>query len=452
MTRKTNRRDFLKQSTLAGVGFWAAGGVALAKSKAANEKLNVAIIGAGGQGGGNLKAIAGLGENIVALCDVDEQRAKEAFEKFTKAEKFNDFRKMLEKRKDIDAVVVSTPDHQHAVAGVMAMKMGRHLYCEKPLTHDVYEARVMRETAKKYNVATQMGNMGTASSGFREGVEIIQSGALGPIEEVHVWSNRPIWPQGVDRPKDTPPVPKTLSWDLWLGTAPDRPYAVYPPNEKGERKPAYHPFAWRGWWDFGTGALGDMACHTVNLPFMGLKLAYPTSIEAETSGTNGDSYPKWSTIHFQFPARGELPAVKLTWYDGGKKPAADILDKYLKGRKIDGSGCLLIGEKGALYSRSDYGEDHLLLPQEEFAGHKPPTPTLPRSPGHHKEWILACKGGKPAMANFDYAALLTEAILLGNLAMRVGKKVEWDGENMKSTNCPEAEQFVRRQYRGGWSL
>jgi predicted dehydrogenase len=452
MTRKTNRRDFLKQSTLAGVGFWAAGGVALAKSKAANEKLNVAIIGAGGQGGGNLKAIAGLGENIVALCDVDEQRAKEAFEKFTKAEKFNDFRKMLEKRKDIDAVVVSTPDHQHAVAGVMAMKMGRHLYCEKPLTHDVYEARVMRETAKKYNVATQMGNMGTASSGFREGVEIIQSGALGPIEEVHVWSNRPIWPQGVDRPKDTPPVPKTLSWDLWLGTAPDRPYAVYPPNEKGERKPAYHPFAWRGWWDFGTGALGDMACHTVNLPFMGLKLAYPTSIEAETSGTNGDSYPKWSTIHFQFPARGELPAVKLTWYDGGKKPTADILDKYLKGRKIDGSGCLLIGEKGALYSRSDYGEDHLLLPQEEFAGHKPPTPTLPRSPGHHKEWILACKGGKPAMANFDYAALLTEAILLGNLAMRVGKKVEWDGENMKSTNCPEAEQFVRRQYRGGWSL
>jgi predicted dehydrogenase len=451
MTRKTNRRDFLKQSTLAGVGFWAAGGVALAKSKAANEKLNVAIIGAGGQGGGNLKAIAGLGENIVALCDVDEQRAKEAFEKFTKAEKFNDFRKMLEKRKDIDAVVVSTPDHQHAVAGVMAMKMGHHLYCEKPLTHDVHEARVMRETAKKYNVATQMGNMGTASSGFREGVEIIQSGALGPIEEVHVWSNRPIWPQGVDRPKDTPPVPKTLSWDLWLGTAPDRPYAVYPPNEKGERKPAYHPFAWRGWWDFGTGALGDMACHTVNLPFMGLKLAYPTTIEAETSGTNGDSYPKWSTIHFQFPARGELPAVKLTWYDGGKKPAADILDKYLKGRKIDGSGCLLIGEKGALYSRSDYGEDHLLLPQEEFAGHKPPT-TLPRSPGHHKEWILACKGGKPAMANFDYAALLTEAILLGNLAMRVGKKVEWDGENMKSTNCPEAEQFVRRQYRGGWSL
>lgn len=441
MNGKTSRRAFLKQSALLGAGFWLSGSTTLAKSKSANEKLNIGIIGAGGQGGGNLNRIAALGENIVALCDLDEERAKKSFEKFTKAEKFHDFRQMLEKRKDIDAVVVSTPDHQHAMAGVMAMKMGKHLYCEKPLTHDVYEARVMRETARNYKVATQMGNGGTASNGFREGVEIIRSGALGPIHEVHVWSNRPIWPQGIDRPKNTTPVPATLSWDLWLGTAPARDY-----------NPAYVPFAWRGWWDFGTGALGDMACHTVNLPFMGLELGYPTSIEAETSGTNGDSYPKWSMIHFQFPARGSLAAVKLTWYDGGKKPAAEILDKYLKGHKIDNSGCLLIGEKGAMYSRGDNGGDHLLLPQEQYSGYKPPTPTLPRSPGHHKEWILACKGGKPAMSNFDYAALLTETILLGNLAMRVGKKVEWDGDNMKSTNCPEAEQYVRREYRKGWSL
>src|SRR5262245_42516490 len=317
MNGKTNRRAFLKRSALFGAGFWISENTILAKSQSANEKLNIGIIGAGGQGGGNLNRITALGENIVALCDVDEERAKKSFEKFTQAEKFHDFRQMLEKRKDIDAVVVSTPDHQHAVAGVMAMKMGKHLYCEKPLTHDVYEARVMRETARNYRVATQMGNGGTASNGFREGVEIIRSGALGPIHEVHVWSNRPIWPQGIDRPKNTTPVPGTLSWDLWLGTAPARDY-----------NPAYAPFAWRGWWDFGTGALGDMACHTVNLPFMGLELGYPTSIEAETSGSNGDSYPKWSMIRFQFPARGALAAVKLTWYDGGKKPSAEILDKY----------------------------------------------------------------------------------------------------------------------------
>lgn len=441
MSRKPNRRDFLKQATLVGVGFWAAGGVAVARSKSANEKLNIGIIGAGGQGESNLNRLAGLGENIVALCDVDEERAKKSLDRFSQAEKFHDFRKMLEKRKDIDAVVVSTPDHQHAVVGVLAMKMGKHLYCEKPLTHDVYEARVMRETAKKHNVATQMGNGGTAANGFREGVEIIRSGALGPIHEVHVWSNRPIWPQGIDRPKNTPPVPKTLTWDLWQGTAPERDYS-----------PAYVPFAWRGWWDYGTGALGDMACHTMNLPFMGLELGYPTSIEAETSGTNGDSYPKWSMIRFQFPARRSLPEVRLTWYDGGKKPSIKILENYSKAGKLDESGCLLIGEKGALYSKGDNGRDHLLLPQEQFAGFKPPNPNLPRSPGHHKEWILACKGGKPAMSNLDYAALLTEAILLGNLAMRVGKKVEWDGENMKSINCPEADQYIRRQYRKGWSL
>ncbi|MBY0526448.1 MAG: Gfo/Idh/MocA family oxidoreductase [Gemmataceae bacterium] len=441
-----NRRQFLKQSALAGVGFWAAGGVSAAEPKGANEKLNIALIGCGGQGGSNLGGVSS--ENIVALCDVDEKRAAAAFTKYPNVKKYADFRKMLEDQKDIDAVVVSTPDHMHAPASVMAMKLGKHVYCEKPLTWSVHEARVMRETAAKMKVATQMGNMGTAGSGFRQNVEVIQSGALGAVKEVHVWSNRPIWPQGMnDRPKDTPAVPDTLNWDLWLGVASDRQY-----------HPSYLPFAWRGWWDFGTGALGDMACHTANLPFMALKLGYPTAIEAETSGISLESPPKWSVIRFDFPARGELPPVKFTWYDGGKKPEDGVLKPVLdllgveRDDKKIGSGCLIVGDKGSLFTSNDYGQDRKLLPEEKFKDYKPPEPTLVRSPGHHKEWIQACKGGKAAMSNFDYAAFLTETILLGNIAMRVGKKIEWDGPNMKSTNVPEAEKFVKREYRKGWSL
>lgn len=444
MARRSNRRQFLAQAGMAGIGFWVAGGLQAADAKSANEKLNIAVIGCGGQGGGNLGAVSG--ENIVALCDVDEKRAASAFSKYPDVKKFADFRKMLDDMgKEIDAVVVSTPDHMHAPASVMAMKLGKHVYCEKPLTHSVHEARVMRETAAKMKVATQMGNQGTSGGGFRQNVEVIQSGALGPVKEVHVWSNRPIWAQGmIDRPKDTPDVPSTLSWDQWLGVAPDRSY-----------HPSYLPFSWRGWWDFGTGALGDMACHTANLPFMALKLGYPTVIEAETSGLSTESPPKWSVIRFEFPARGELPPVKFTWYDGGKKPTDDVLKevvKVVKDGKVPGSGCLIVGDKGQLFTSNDYGQDRKLLPEEAYKDYKPPEPTLPRSPGHHKEWLLACKGGKPAMSSFDYAAFLTETILLGNVAMRVGKRIEWDGPNMKSTNCPETEKFVKREYRKGWSL
>ena len=306
MNRRPNRRDFLKQTTLAGVGFWVAGGItaSAADPKSPNEKLNIAVIGCGGQGGGNLGAVSS--ENIVALCDVDEDRAKGGFNGHPKAKKYHDFRKMFdEMQKEIDAVVVSTPDHQHTIASVTAMKLGKHVYCEKPLTHDVYEARLMRETAAKMKVATQMGNQGMGSTGLRRTAEQIQGGVIGAVKEVHVWTNRPIWPQGIDRPKDTPPVPKTLDWDLWLGTAPERPYS-----------PAYVPFKWRGWWDFGTGALGDMACHTMNLAFLALKLGSPTSVEAESSKFNAETYQTWAKVRYEFPARGDMPPVTLTWYEG----------------------------------------------------------------------------------------------------------------------------------------
>jgi predicted dehydrogenase len=444
MTRRGNRRQFLQQSALAGVGFWVGTGLSLAQdTKSANEKLNVAVVGCGGQGGGNLGAMGG--ENIVALCDVDEERAKGAFSKYADVKKYADYRKMLEEMdKQIDAVVVSTPDHMHAPISLMAMKMKKHVYCEKPLTWSVQEARLMRETAAKMKVATQMGNQGTSGGGFRQNVEVIQSGALGPVKEVHVWSNRPIWAQGMTERPPAQEVPATLKWDLWLGVAQERPY-----------NKAYLPFSWRGWWDYGTGALGDMACHTANLPFMALKLGYPTAIEADTSGLSPESPPKWSIIRFDFPARGELPPVKFTWYDGGKKPSDDVLKevaKVVKEGKIPGSGCLIVGEKGQLFTSNDYGQDRKLLPEDNYKDHKPPEPTLPRSPGHHREWILACKGGKPAMSNFDYAAFLTETILLGNVAMRVGKRIDWDGPNMKSPNCPEAEKFVKREYRRGWTV
>jgi predicted dehydrogenase len=447
--KQTSRRQFLKQTALAGVGFWVAGGVtradvdAAGKTRSANEKLNLGIVGAGGQGGHNLGVLAGLGENIVALCDVDADRAKEAFAHFPNAKKYKDYRKMLDTEKHLDAVVVSTPDHMHAIIGVTAMRMGKHCYCEKPLTHDVAEARLMRETAHKHKVATQMGNMGTAENGFRHGVEFIQSGVLGPVKEVYVWSNRPIWPQGIDRPAEEP-VPETMAWDLWLGTAPTRPY-----NQ------AYAPFKWRGWADFGTGALGDMACHTVNLPYMGLKLTAPTTIEARTSGFNGDSYPSWSIINFEFPARDGLPPVKLTWSDGGKKPPEEVLknlSKALKGKEVPGSGCLIIGEKDTLYSPDDYGARSFLLREAGMERIKGEPQHLPHSPGHHKEWVMACKGGKPGLANFDYGARLTEAILLGNVAMLAGKPIEWDAESMRVKNDGDAQKFIQRHYREGWNL
>jgi predicted dehydrogenase len=458
MKTKTSRRDFLKQTSLAGVGFWVAGGLALADSKSPNEKINIACIGVGGKGDSDTDQAGHYG-NIVALCDIDDNYLDHKATTFPHAKKYNDFRKMLEEmNKQIDAVTVSTPDHTHAPASIMAMKMGKHVYCQKPLTHDVYEARMMKEIANKHKVATQMGNQGTAENGLRQAVEIVQAGGIGPVSEAHVWTNRPIWPQApelVARPAEAP-VPKHVHWDLFLGTAPERPYALYT-NKKGEIKPAYHPFAWRGWWDFGTGALGDMACHTANMPFMALKLQYPTSISAESGPINPETYPGWATVTWEFPARGDMPPVKLVWYEGHRDGVRNLPGpELLKGQKASDSGALLVGAKGTLYSPNDYGADFQLLPRENFEGYKPPSPTLPRNgggdDGMKREWVTAIKGGPPAMSNFDYASLLAETVLLGNVAIRLGKKLEWDGPGLKVTNCPEAAQYIKREYRKGWEL
>jgi hypothetical protein len=453
MSGRMNRRRFLQASALAGAGFWAAGGVgpAWTAARAASDKLNVAFVGVGGMGGGNLSEIAKAGENVVALCDIDDKTLSDAAAKHRKAEKFNDFRQMFDKLgNSIDAVVVSTPDHCHAAAGVRALKMGKHLYCEKPLTYSVHEARLMRTTAAEKKVATCMGNRGTATNGFRAGVELVQAGILGGVREAHIWTNRPgkFWKQGMDRPKEKPPVPKHVHWDLWLGPAPERPYA-----------PGYHPFAWRGWVDFGTGALGDMACHTANLPFMGLKLLYPSSVESTSSGCNGETYPLWTTTTYQFPARGDLPAVKLVWYDGMKTEKKQNHPPKEVSRSLKlpqgSSGFFLIGDKGVLLSLHDYGDVWQVLdPDLKKMAFKQPEPTLPRAPkqSQYLDWLNACKGGKPALANFDYAGILTETVVLGNVPLRAGKKIEWNGEELKATNAPEAAQFVKREYRKGWEL
>ncbi len=445
----SNRRDFLKRSAAIGAGLFVAGQQSWSAPKAANDKLNVAFVGVGGMGGGNLNSVAGAGENVVGLCDIDTKRLDGAGNRHRKAKKFTDYRQMLEKLgSEIDAVVVSTPDHSHAPAGVMAMKMGKHLYCEKPLTYCVYEARTMRQTAAAKKVATCMGNRGTATDGFRRGVELIQSGALGDVKEVHVWTNRPgrWWKQGVGRPKGKFKTPNHVKWDLWVGPAPDRNY-----------HPGLHPFAWRGWLDFGTGALGDMACHTMNLPFMGLKLGYPTSVTATSAKLNNETYPLWSTITYQFPARGDLPAVKVVWYDGMMKPGKQNLppDSVLNGLKIRSSGALLIGSKGRLYSSNDYGSSQQFYTNDgKQAKIDYPKPTLARAPrqSQYLDWINACKGGKPALANFDYAALLTETVLLGNVSLRVGKEIQYDGGEMKVTNTENAAPFLKREYRKGWTL
>jgi predicted dehydrogenase len=467
-----NRRELLEATALAGIGFWVAGGIASEKKRtSANERLRIACIGVGGKGSSDTDQAGNHGD-IVALVDIDDITLNDKAKKFPQARKFNDYRKMFdEMAKNIDAVVVSTPDHSHALPSMIAMQLGKGVYCQKPLTHSVFEARSMREAAKKYKVATQMGNQGTASTGMRQGVELLQAGAIGNVTEVHVWTNRPIWPQGTDALYNVPGVreameavlhgktpprtvleacPKHVHWDLFVGPAPARPYT-----------PGIHPFAWRGWLDYGTGALGDMGCHTANLAFMGLKLGYPTTIEAKAGQTNPETYPTWAQIAYNFPAREGMPPVKLHWYEGSQKggrvlPPEDLLRKVLKPyEKLSDSGSILVGDKGILFSPNDYGESWKLLPEKDFQGFKMPEPTLPRNnkgdDGQKEEWVAAVRGGPAALSNFDYAGMLTEALLLGNIAIRTGKKLEWDGPAMKCTNCPEADQYIKTEYRKGWT-
>jgi len=409
-----------------------------------SEKLNIAGIGIGGRGEGDLHECGS--ENIVALCDVDDKYAARVFEKYPKAKKHHDFRKMLEQEKNIDAVVIAVPDHNHAVVAMAAIKMGKHVYCEKPLAHSIYEVRKLTEAAKEAGVATQLGNQGQASEETRLVEEFIRDGAIGPVREVHSWCNRPISPRGIDRPKDTPPVPDTLKWDLWLGPAPYRPY-----------HPCYLPFSWRGWWDFGSGVLGDIGCHQFVSIFRALKLGYPTSVEAcssnfyEPATVSDQTAPKASIVRYDFPAREGMPPVKLTWYDGGVMPARpEELEEGLRFGNADDN--LFIGDKGKMLG-------HRLLPESRSKEYGRPPKVLPRSPGHHREWINACKGGEPAGSNFDLAGPLTEVVLLGNVAVRMGQqlyekglKLYYDGPNMKVTNLPEANQYIRNEYREGWTL
>ncbi len=439
MSIRSNRRQFLQSTAVAGIGFWVAGGVQAKESRSPNERVAVASIGIGGRGSDDTKDAANH-TDLVAICDVDEDILRAGGRKYRKAKTFTDFRKLLEKmEKSIDAVTVATPDHIHAPASLMAMRMGKHCYCEKPLTHTIYEARLMAQVAREQKVATQMGNQGTADSSLRKAAAVIKSGVLGPISEVHVWTNRPIWAQGEARPKSAV-CPRALKWNLWLGPAPVRPFA----------NGVYHQFAWRGWWDFGTGALGDMACHTVNMPYMALTLRDPVAVQAECSGHNGDFYPKWSIIHFDFPALGDRPALKMTWYDGGKKPDEKLID----GKRMSDSGSLVIGGKGKLYAPGDYAENELQL----LGGVTMPEVKWPHSPGHFKEWVRAIKGGEPAMSNFpDYSGGLSETILLGNLAVWVaatgkGQKVEWDAKNMRSPNVAGLETIIKPIYRPGYTL
>ncbi|GMW00959.1 MAG: dehydrogenase [Candidatus Hydrogenedentota bacterium] len=459
MSKYISRRTFIYMgaATLA-AGCATKGGKKTAgpRKVSPNDKLNIAAIGSGGKGGSD---IAGCSkENVVALCDVDWANAAETFAKFPDAKQYKDFREMLDKE-SIDAVTISTPDHFHAIAAMAAMERGIHVYVQKPLTHTVWEARLLTEAARKYKVKTQMGNQGRSGEGVRQLTEMIWGGAIGQVREVHCWTNRPIWPQGLDRPDKTDAIPDTLDWDLWLGPAPERPYVDKHPvtNEK-----CYCPFVWRGWWDFGCGALGDMACHIMDPAFYSLQLGYPTSFELVTQeGRSSEMAPNKSIVKFDFPERvapdgKKMDPVAVYWYDGGLMPPmpeglpADT--KLGEGN----NGSLFIGDKG-MATTGTYGDGSRLLPDAVNEAYQRPEPFLPRVKGsHYTDWISAIKGEQEqAGSYFDYAGPFSETVLLGNLAVRcgeAGQKFEWDAKAMKITNVPEANQFVSKEYRKGWEI
>ena len=441
--KQVSRRQFMGGAAAAAAAFSVVPRHVLGQGRQApSDTLNIAGVGVGGMGNANTNNCKS--ENIVALCDVDWKYAARTFSQFPKARQWKNFRKMLDEQKDIDAVIVATPDHLHAIIALEAMKRGKHVYVQKPLTRTVGEARLLTQAARKYKVATQMGNQGHSGNGVRDICEWIWAGVIGEVREVHAWTNRPVWPQGIERPTETPPVPEGLDWDLYLGPSPYRPY-----------NPAYHPFKWRGWWDFGAGALGDMACHVLDPVIWALKLRYPTSVWACSTEVNDETFPHASIIRFEFPQREGMPAVKVNWYDGGMKPPrpAELDDR----RDINqaSSNVLFMGSKGVLRC-GEYGDNPQLIPysrMREFMDHKPPQ-TLERiKTSHEGNWIEACKGGKPATSNFDYSGPFTEMVVMGNLALkRLGKKLLWDGENMRFTNDDEANKYVLWPTRKGWEL
>jgi predicted dehydrogenase len=500
------RRHFFYGSLLAGAvppgGFGSTPSLKMLGCKSPNEKLNIASIGAGGKAASDIKGCA-PGENIVALCDVDDKEAAAIYKQFDKAARYKDFRKMLDKEgRNIDAVIVTIPDFMHATAATWCMERGKHVYVQKPLTHTVWEARSIRDAAAKYKVATQMGNQGYSNEGTRQCAEIVWSGEIGNVTEVHAWTDRPIWPQGLTQIPPEDKVPDTLDWDLWQGISSARPYTSGGAAYEKARYKFYQPFNWRGFFDYGCGALGDMACHILGAPNMALRLGPPVSVEClRQEGASPFMFPKASTIRFDFPARGSMPAVKIFWYDACKTnpgipgiseaeflgdlpnkpqpphtegsdaaPAAPRPRPFVQGRVFSWAewteiqpqfgnpkalpkpnGSLFIGDKGML-TTGTYGDSTRLLPIEKMKDYAFPEPLLTRSPGHYRDWIRACKGGDPACSNFDIAAPFTEWILLGVIALRVPGKLEWDGAKMHFTNSPEANRYLKPAWRKGWSI
>jgi hypothetical protein len=497
---EVNRRHFFFGSLLAGAipaaGFGSVPSLRTLGYKSPNEKLNIASIGAGGKASGDISGCAS--ENIVALCDVDEERAARKFKEYEKVPKYKDFRKMLdEQASSIDAVIVTIPDFMHATAAMWCMERGKHVYVQKPLTRTIWEARQLQEAANKYRVATQMGNQGYSNEGTRQAAEMIWAGEIGKVTEVHAWTDRPIWPQGLTEIPAAEAPPATLDWDLWLGIAEKRPYTSGGSDYKSPLSGHfYQPANWRGFYDFGCGALGDMACHILGAPNLALQLGAPTSVECiQKEGQSDFMFPNKSVIRYDFPARGSMPPVKLFWYDGLKetpkipgvpegellgdlpdKPSprerarpqgpppytgftGDVFD-FEKFQAVKNAtdveiptpdGSVFIGDKGIL-TTGTYGEETRLIPVEKMKDYQFPQPVLTRSPGHYRDWIRACKGGDAACSNFNVAVPFVEWMLLGVIALRIPGKLEWDAAKMRFTNNPEANKYLKPAFRKGWSL
>jgi len=433
VSNRVTRRTVLKTAVgCVAAGVWSESR-GYAKTPSPNERLNIGLIGVGGHGIANLAGVES--QNIAALCDVDSRPLGKMSAEFTKARTYRDFRKLLDQQ-DLDAVVISTPDHTHAVAAAAAMRCGLHVYCEKPLAHSVHELRVLAKLAKETGVVTQMGNQDHASDGVRRAVELVRSGAIGQVRDVHVWTDRPTWPQGIDRPPETLPAPDYLDWDLWLGPAPARPYHSI-----------YHSFDWRGFWDFGTGAIGDMGCHLIDPAYWALELGAPRSITPESTPVGQETGPKSAQLTFEFTARGNQPDVTLTWYDGGRLPPTELAEV----KRWPPNGTLIVGERAKLFV-PNRGRNCVVLPKTVTFDESKINFRLPPTVGHHQEWINACKTDGATSSDFEYGARLTEVCLLGNVALRVGEKIAWDAEKMAVPGHPEADEYLKREYRQGWSL
>jgi predicted dehydrogenase len=438
MSKKTlrkARRRFLKTAALvggiSGTGYWTS--LSAPASDSPNEKLNIGVIGVGNRGVSNIAEIKS--ENIAALCDVDRRYLDAMSKRHPSAKTHVDFRELIE-QPDLDAVLISSPDHTHFHAAMLAMQRGLHIYCEKPLAHSIWEVRQMESLATRKAIVSQTGNQHHASDGYRRVAEIVQSETIGDVTEVHAWTNRPIWPQGVERPGDETAIPPELDWGLWLGPALPRPY-----------NSAYHPRGWRGWFDFGCGALGDMGPHLLDPVVWALELGLPTTISAETSEVNDETFPIWSIVRFEFPPRGDSPPLRLTWYDGDKQPPEAVASV----KRLPPNGVLFLGERAKLFA-PDYGGLPIVIPNQKGEKIELPDAFLPKSSGHHQEWIAACKGVGRTSCDFSYGGRLTEICLLGNLAIRTGETIEWDPENLTAKNGINVSRFVRRTYRDGWPL